>query len=83
MADGFQAFLKSVKQKYPFAFNGEVRAQLDVESNGEAVFRLPDAQGTIGVKMGASEDGSGLLLINDLTEPGVQILADQNGTSLT
>jgi hypothetical protein len=54
-----------------------------VESNGEVVFRLRDAQGTIRVKMGASEDGSGLLLINDLTEPGVPILADQNGTSLT
>jgi hypothetical protein len=54
-----------------------------VESNGEVVFRLRDAQGTIRVKMGASEDGSGLLLINDLTEPGIQILADQNGTSLT
>ncbi len=63
--------------------NGEVRAQLNVESNGEVVFRLRDAKGTIRVKMGASEEGSGLLLINNLTEPGVQILADQNGSSLT
>jgi len=63
--------------------NGEVRAQLNVESNGEVVFRLRDAKGTIRVKLGASEEGSGLLLINDLTEPGVHILADQNGTSLT
>ena len=54
-----------------------------MESNGEVVFRLRDAQGTIRATMGASEDGSGLLLINDLTEPGVQILADQNSTSLT
>ncbi len=54
-----------------------------MESNGEVVFRLRDAQGTVRVKMGASEEGSGLLLINHLTEPGVHILADQNGTSLT
>ena len=64
--------------------NGEVRAQLNIdETNGEVVFRLMDAKGTIRVKMGASEEGSGLLLINHLTEPGVQILADQNGSSLT
>jgi len=64
--------------------NGEVRSQLNVgETNGEVIFRLLDAKGTIRVKMGASEEGSGLLLINHLTEPGVQILADQNGSSLT
>lgn len=63
--------------------NGEVRAQFNVEANGEVVFRLRDEKGTVRVKMGASEEGSGLLLINHLTEPGVQILADQNGSSLT
>lgn len=64
--------------------NGEIRAQLNVdETNGEVIFRLLDAKGTIRVKMGASEEGSGLLLLNNLTEPGVHILADQNGTSLT
>jgi hypothetical protein len=35
------------------------------------------------VKLGASTDGSGLVLIDDRTEPGVQILAQQDGTSLT
>lgn len=64
--------------------SGEVRAQLNVdETNGEVVFRLRDQEGTIRVKMGASEDGSGLLLINDLTEPGVHIIASQEDTSLT
>ena len=42
-----------------------------------------DEKGTIRVKIGASEEGSGLLLINHLTEPGAHILANQNGTSLT
>jgi len=64
--------------------NGEIRAQLNVdETNGEVIFRLMDAKGTIRVKMGASEEGSGLLLINHLTEPGVHILANQDGTTLT
>lgn len=62
---------------------GQIRAQLNVESNGEVVFRLRDAKGTIRVKLGASEDGSGLLLLNESTEPGAQILAKRTGTSLT
>jgi hypothetical protein len=63
--------------------NGQVRAQLNVESNGEVIFRLRDQNGTIRVKLGASEEGSGRLLANNLTEPGVHILANQDGTSLT
>jgi hypothetical protein len=62
---------------------GAVRAQLNVESSGEVVFRLRDAQGTIRVKLGASENGSGLLLANDATEPGIHMLANDTGTSLT
>jgi hypothetical protein len=62
---------------------GLVRAQLNVESNGEVVFRLRDANGTIRVKMGASEEGSGLVLIDESTEPGVHMLAKRTGTSLT
>ncbi len=60
-----------------------IRARLNVESNGEVVFRLLDQQGTIRVKLGAAEDGSGLLLANDATEPGVHILAKAAGSSLT
>lgn len=62
---------------------GQVRAQFDVESNGEAVFRLRDAKGAIRVKLGASEDGSGLLLLNEATEPGVHILSKGAGASVT
>ena len=63
--------------------NGQVRAQLNVESDGEVVFRLRDAKGTIRVKLGASEDGSGLVLLDDATEPGVHMLTNRDGTSLT
>lgn len=62
---------------------GRVRAQLNVESSGEVVFRLRDSTGTIRVKLGASEDGSGLLLANEATEPGVHILANRRATSVT
>ena len=62
---------------------GRVRAQLNVESSGEVVFRLRDSAGTIRVKLGASEEGSGLLLANEATEPGVHIVANRRATSVT
>ena len=62
---------------------GQVRAALTVESNGEAVFRLRDAKGTIRVKLGASEEGSALLLLDGSTEPGVHVLSRQTGTTFT
>lgn len=48
---------------------GRMRARLNIEAGGEAVFRLVDQKGTIRVKLGAGEDGSGLQLANDATEP--------------
>ena len=51
--------------------HGQVRAQLNVESNGETVFRLRDSTGEIRVKIGAGADGSGLLLLDGSTEPGI------------
>lgn len=62
---------------------GQVRANLRVEPDGVAVFRLRDAAGTIRVKLGADADGSGLLLLDDRTEPAVHLLAQPTGTSLT
>jgi hypothetical protein len=62
---------------------GRVRAQLNVESNGEVVFRLRDSSGTIRVKLGASDHGSGLLLANEATEPGVHLLATRSRTFVT
>jgi hypothetical protein len=61
---------------------GQLRARFNVESSGEVVLRLLDEQGTIRVKLGANKDGSGLLLANDETEPGVHILAKPDGSSL-
>lgn len=62
---------------------GHIRASLKVKPGGEVVFRMMDAKGTIRVKLGAAEDGSGLVLLDDRTEPGVHALAKRMGTSLT
>ena len=59
---------------------GHTRAQFNVESDGTAVFRLRDADGTIRVKLGAGPTGSGLLLLDETTEPGVHLIARRNGT---
>ena len=40
--------------------SGRVRAQFNVEPDGEAVFRMRDTSGTIRVKLGAGDNGSGL-----------------------
>ena len=62
---------------------GKVRAQIDVEPDGEVVLRLRDVQGAIRVKLGASQSGSGLVLLNQNTEPGVQLLAEASKATLT
>jgi hypothetical protein len=59
---------------------GQVRSSLKVESDGEVVFRLFDRKGTIRVKIGANEGGSGLLLADETTEPGIHMVARRAGT---
>jgi hypothetical protein len=61
---------------------GQQRAQIKVEPSGEVVFRLRDQDGEIRVKLGASRTGSGLLLLDEATEPGVQLLAGKRETSV-
>lgn len=61
--------------------HGLVRAQLKVEPDGEVVFRLRDAKGTIRVKLGAGDTGSGLVLLDEETEPAIHMIARRNGTS--
>lgn len=62
---------------------GRTHASLKMEGDGSSVFRMFDSTGTIRVKIGASNSGSGLLLLDDETEPAVHILAGDSGTSLT
>jgi hypothetical protein len=59
---------------------GQIRSRLNVEPNGEVVLRMTDPTGTIRVKLGADDGGSGLLLLDETTEPGVHITARRAGT---
>ena len=61
---------------------GKKRASIKVEENNEVVFRLSDQNGTIRVKLGADEKGSGLLLLDSETNPGIHALA-KKGASFT
>jgi len=63
--------------------DGKQRVSIKVEDDGEVVFRLRDHTGAIRLKMGASEDGSGLVLLDGNTDSGIQALAKKSGTSLT
>jgi SnoaL-like domain len=62
--------------------NGQIRGRLNIEPQGEVVLRLLDERGTIRVKLGAGTDGSGLLLANDATAPGIHLLAIAAGSSV-
>jgi hypothetical protein len=68
---------------------GQIRSRLNVEKDGQVVFRLLDQRGTIRVKLGAGEDGSGLVLLDERTEPGIHLVArreaqgDRAATSVT
>jgi hypothetical protein len=59
----------------------QVRARLDVEQGGEVVLRLLDEHGTIRVKLGAGANGSGLLLADEGTEPGIHLIARRTATT--
>lgn len=61
----------------------QVRVRIRGETDGEVVLRLLDGDGTIRVKLGAGESGSGLLLLDEATEPGVHIIARRTGTTAT
>jgi len=64
--------------------NGKRRVSIKVEPEGDVVvFRMMDNGGTIRVKMGADEKGSGLVLLDNDTNPGVHALANDKGTTLT
>jgi hypothetical protein len=63
--------------------NDIVRAMIIVEKDPDTVLlRMADPKGLVRVKLGADEDGSGLLLANDSQQPGVQMLARSSVTSL-
>ncbi|HEY7915323.1 MAG TPA: hypothetical protein VIG62_25670 [Blastocatellia bacterium] len=62
---------------------GQVRAQIYLGEDGGGNLRLRSGDGTVRVKLGATSDGSGLLLFDKEAEPGVWLAANKAGTSVT
>ena len=60
--------------------NGKERASIRIESTGEIVFRLRDAKGTIRVKIGAGEEGSGFVFLDGDTNPSIHGVAGKDGS---
>jgi hypothetical protein len=60
--------------------HGRVRALLKTFADGQVVLKLSDANGLIRAKLGAGQTGSGIVLADETTEPGVHILASRDGT---
>jgi hypothetical protein len=59
---------------------GVKRASLVVQPDSSVFLYMWDQTGTIRVKLGAGKDGSGMLLANETTEPGVQLVATNKST---
>lgn len=62
---------------------GAVRGQFMITPDGETLLRMRDARGEVRVKIGAAEDGSGLVLMDQSTEPGLHILAKRGSTFIS
>jgi hypothetical protein len=65
---------------------GTVRGQWTVEPDGEVVLRLRDQEGAIRIKLAAGTGGSGLVMLDETTAPGVQLIArrvPENGRAST
>ena len=58
---------------------GIQRASIKVEEGGEVLLRLYDQKHTIRVKIGGNADGSGIVLLDANTNPGVHILSKKDG----
>jgi hypothetical protein len=62
---------------------GKMIAQLYMGEDGGGNLRLRSGDGMIRVKLGATDDGSGLLLFDREAEPAVWLASNKTGTSAT
>jgi len=61
---------------------GVQRVLIKVEDGGEVVFRMYDSNHTIRVKLDGEAEGSGLVLLDGDTNPGVHMLSKKDGGKL-
>lgn len=59
------------------------RVSIKIEDTGEVVFRMRDGGGTIRVKVGAGDNGSGFVFLDDQTNPVIHGQANKEGGKLT
>jgi hypothetical protein len=62
---------------------GKVVAQMHVGEDGGGNIRLRSGDGMVRVKLGASTDGSGLILFDTEASPAIHLAANKSGTSAT
>lgn len=62
---------------------GKVVAQMHIGEDGGGNIRLRSGDGMVRVKLGASTDGSGLILFDTEASPAVHLAANKSGTSAT
>ncbi len=58
--------------------SGQVVAQLHVGEDGGGNLRLSNGSGSVRVKLGATPDGAGLILMDSHTEPAVLLSASSH-----
>lgn len=63
--------------------DGKVVGQLHTSEDGSANLRLRSGSGEVRVKLGASNEGAGLVLLDNKTEPGVALYAKDGGGAAT
>jgi hypothetical protein len=61
---------------------GDMRAQLHVAETGGGELRLRSGSGEVRTKLGATDDGAILLLLDGSAEPGVRLATGKDGPSL-
>jgi hypothetical protein len=65
------------------AENGQVVAQLHAGEDGGGNLRLRSGSGTVRVKLGATSDGSGLILMDEHANPAIHFGSSKAGTKFT
>lgn len=62
---------------------GQVVGQLHTADDGSAQLRLRNGKGEVRVKLGATSEGAGLVLLDRNTEPALQLHAAGSGSAIT
>jgi hypothetical protein len=63
--------------------DGKVVVQLFTGEDGGGNLRMRSGKGVVRVKLGATDDGSGLVLMDKDVEPAIRLATDAAGASLT